>query len=245
MEEKRLKKFLMKDKMKIFPVISDNTNSNTYILLDSKTRKYCIIDPGYSSAHLQKIITVLSGIEKIENFPEISPEFIINTHSHYDHIGNDAKIIKDKSTKIFMHPDDGNSIINFDDDKILSWWFIGSSDWFEEETKKIKDSIKFVQDEEIISLGGSKLKIFHTPGHTSGSISIYDEETKSLFSGDIVFSGGIGRTDLKSGNFDRLIHSIEKILTIDFKFVYPGHGNLLSYEDVKKIYEDVKLKENF
>lgn len=99
---------------------------------------------------------------------------------------------------------------------------------------KISD-IKFVNDNEIINLGKTALKILHTPGHTSGSISIYEEKTKSLFSGDLVFSNGVGRTDLPDGNFKQLKDSIRKILRLNFKTLYPGHGEIGSYEDVKDI----------
>ncbi len=203
--------------MKIYPIISLSADSNTYILEDEKI---CIIDPGYTSEHLKRIISVL------ENETVKFPDFIINTHCHYDHIANCKHF---KGIKIFMYRNDGEDVMKQNNEKILSYLF-GMK------VPEISNSnIKFVKDEEVINLGKTKLKILHTPGHTSGSISVYEEKTKSLFSGDLVFSNGTGRTDLKTGNFNDLKNSIDKILNLDFETVYPGHGKTGNYNDVKAI----------
>lgn len=213
--------------MRIYPVISLSEDSNTYILEDETSKKWCIIDPGCSVKHLKRITSV---IEK--NFLEMSnlDLFIINTHCHYDHIGNNEYFAdRFKGIKIFMHEKDGGAVLDQDDEKILSYLFRINP-------PKISN-IEFVSDNEIINLGKTALKILHTPGHTSGSISIYEEKTKSLFSGDLVFSNGVGRTDLKAncGNFEVEMDSIDKILGLKFKALYPGHGKIGNYEDVKRI----------
>ncbi len=203
--------------MKIYPIISYSVDSNTCVLEDKETKAVCIIDPGFSQRHLERII---SAIEKING----NLKFIINTHCHYDHIANCEHF---KGVKIFMQKNDGEAVLEQNDEKILSYFF-GMK------VPKI-NGIEFVDDNEIINLGKTTLKILHTSGHTSGSISVYEEKTKSLFSGDLVFSGGVGRTDLASGNFEQLKDSIDKILKLNFKTLYPGHGDIGNYKDVKNI----------
>jgi len=206
-------------KMKIYPIISYSADSNTYILEDEETKAVCIIDPGYTSEHLKRIISVLNEMGKF-------PDFVINTHCHYDHIGND-EYFANKGIKIFLNELDGKAILERDDEKILARFF-------EMKVPKIRD-LKFVDNDELMDLGKTALKILHTPGHTSGSISVYEEKTKSLFSGDLVFSGGVGRTDLPGGNFEQLRTSIAQILDLNFKTLYPGHGKTGTYENVKRI----------
>ncbi|MDI6730416.1 MAG: MBL fold metallo-hydrolase [Candidatus Altarchaeum sp.] len=203
--------------MKIYPIISLSANSNTYLLENEETKAVCIIDPGFTSEHLKRIISALNETKKFSGF-------IINTHCHYDHIANCEHF---NGVKIYLHRNDGEAVLEQNNEKILSYFF-------EMKVPKI-NSIEFVDDNEIINLGKTTLKILHTPGHTSGSISVYEEKTKSLFSGDLVFSGGVGRTDLPSGNFEQLKDSIDKILKLNFKTLYSGHGDVGNYKDVKNI----------
>ena len=83
---------------------------------------------------------------------------------------------------------------------------------------------RYINDEEIISLGKSKIKVIHTPGHTQGGVCFYVNE--NLFSGDTIFKESIGRTDLPGGDYDQIIDSIQqKILTLpNDTIIYPGHG---------------------
>jgi glyoxylase-like metal-dependent hydrolase (beta-lactamase superfamily II) len=76
-----------------------------------------------------------------------------------------------------------------------------------------------------INCGDAKLKVIHTPGHTSGSISFYEPSTKSLFSGDAVFAdGGVGRWDLATGDYNTLLISISELFKLGALHLYPGHG---------------------
>jgi glyoxylase-like metal-dependent hydrolase (beta-lactamase superfamily II) len=80
-------------------------------------------------------------------------------------------------------------------------------------------------DGDTIDLGDHVLKVIWTPGHTDGSMCLYDEMTKSLFSGDTVFSEGVGRTDFPTGSIVELRSSVERISSIDIIGIYPGHGD--------------------
>ncbi len=88
------------------------------------------------------------------------------------------------------------------------------------------DINEFLEENSIVKFGKSKLNILHVPGHSRGSIALYSPEQKFIIAGDVLFYGGIGRTDLPGGNYDTLIDSIKtKILTLPGDVVvYPGHG---------------------
>jgi glyoxylase-like metal-dependent hydrolase (beta-lactamase superfamily II) len=85
---------------------------------------------------------------------------------------------------------------------------------------------KFIDENDVIEFGNTKLKIFHVPGHSPGSLVFYSEPDKCMFAGDVLFSGSIGRTDLPGGDYRELITGIrEKLLTLpEDVVVYSGHG---------------------
>ena len=138
-------------------------------------------------------------------------EYIILTHFHEDHTLATPIIRKITNAKVFIHESDVN-FLSFKPDMTL-------------------------KGDEILDLGDCKLKVIHTPGHTPGSICLYEEKSKSLFSGDTIFpGGGVGRTDLPGGNTQQLIDSIKKLCKIDVKVLYPGHGEIAD----KKVNEQIK-----
>ena len=104
------------------------------------------------------------------------------------------------------------------------------------------DSI--LDDGDMLHIGDIEFQIIHTPGHTRGGICIYSKEHKMLFSGDTLFRGTWGRTDLPSGNTERILHSIKNKLMIlpEDTIVYPGHGKSTIIKEEEKIYLDLKPK---
>src|SRR5699024_8479049 len=103
-----------------------------------------------------------------------------------------------------------------------------------------------VDDEDKIHLGKLKFIVIHTPGHTAGGSSLYCPEEKMLFSGDTLFNGTWGRTDLPTGNYKDIINSITKKLLIlpGDTIVYPGHRKSTIIEEEKTIYMDLKPRED-
>jgi glyoxylase-like metal-dependent hydrolase (beta-lactamase superfamily II) len=88
----------------------------------------------------------------------------------------------------------------------------------------------------MVTFGTTELKALHVPGHTSGSLAFYSEENNCVFTGDALFSGSIGRTDLQGGNYETLIGSIKNKLFVlpPSTVVYPGHGNATTIEKEMK-----------
>jgi glyoxylase-like metal-dependent hydrolase (beta-lactamase superfamily II) len=177
--------------------------TNCYIIFN-KEKSAIIVDPGGEG-------------EKISLFIEekkLKPLMIINSHGHADHCGAN-KFLKEKySIPILIHKDD-LEILNSFENKFIFPLMKG-------ETSPEPD--KFLKDGDLIEFGETSLRIIHTPGHTPGSISILADGI--LFSGDLIFSGSVGRTDLLGGSWTQLINSIRsKILTLpDKTIILPGHG---------------------
>ena len=97
-------------------------------------------------------------------------------------------------------------------------------------------------DGDKIDLGDSTLRVIHTPGHTPGSICLYEAQSKSLFSGDTVFPyGSVGRTDLPGGSSRNLIRSISRLVTLDVSVLYPGHGEVTANNVNEQIKQSLKL----
>ena len=104
------------------------------------------------------------------------------------------------------------------------------------------DADSRLDDGDLIHVGNLEFKVIHTPGHTKGGCSLYLESEKLLFSGDTLFRGTWGRTDLPTGNFEQIISSItEKILKLpDDTIIYPGHGKSTKIGEERPIYEELK-----
>jgi len=187
--------------LKIFTV--GPMEANCYILYNPDKREGLIIDPGAEGAHLIKFI-------KQE---KISINYIINTHGHPDHIGANRKIKEHTNAPILIHQYDAPMLAK--SGSVLSLIFPVESSSPPADT--------FIKDGDLIECAGMKLKVLHTPGHTPGGISLLIDD--SIFTGDTLFSGSIGRSDLPGGSPEVLLNSIKKILSLDENLiVYPGHG---------------------
>ncbi|MEM3407211.1 MAG: MBL fold metallo-hydrolase [Nitrososphaerota archaeon] len=130
---------------------------------------------------------------------------VIITHKHFDHIYGLDLILKEANSRIFIHKEDCKNLIN-----------------------KYGKNIEEIEDEDIISTSIFCLKVIHTPGHTNGSICLYEENRKILFSGDTIFANGYyGKVnDIES--FKKIVESIKKLTEIKISFLLPGHGELVT-----------------
>jgi len=180
--------------------------TNCYLISCEKTKEAAVIDPGGEEA----VDLILNLLQK-NNF---DLKYILNTHGHIDHIiGNNLLKVKTEAL-LLIHRLDADMLV--DSNKNFSS-FMG---------KEIcsPHADKLLEEGDEIYLGALKLIIIHTPGHTPGGISLVLNNI--VFTGDTLFAGGIGRTDLPGGSYQDLQKSIkEKLLILgDDKIICPGHG---------------------
>jgi len=172
-------------------------STNCYVVNCLKTQEAIIIDPG---------LDVLSEAEQICRYVDKSTlevKFIVNTHGHSDHIRGDSTLKKKYSVPICIHAYDVHRLTGLGENT--------------------QPANILLEDEALLKFGKVTLKIMHTPGHTPGSISLVGE--KLVFTGDTLFAGGIGRTDLMGGSDRDMRLSLEKLLRLPEHYVvYPGHG---------------------
>lgn len=182
---------------------------NTYVLSD-ETGECIIIDPGMQGDYEETEIT-----EYIKN-ENLKPTMLLLTHAHIDHIVGNSFIADHYDLKLTAHEDCVPFLINA---TVHASTFGLTMD-------KVKDIDNYINEDKDVEFGNSKLKVLFTPGHANGSLCFYSENDKFVITGDVLFNQSIGRTDLKTGNYDLLQNSIwEKLFTLpDETVVYPGHG---------------------
>ncbi|AHV99031.1 MBL fold metallo-hydrolase [Paenibacillus sabinae] len=179
--------------------------TNAYLLTGTDPAKGIIIDPGMNPAPLVRAIQ------------DIEIEAILLTHAHFDHIGGVDEIRKLKNCPVYLHA--------LESDWLTSAKLNGSLMWPNVSPPMTTDPAEFDLDEgQTLELIGNTFRVFHTPGHSPGSVSFLCGN--DLFAGDVLFRLSVGRTDLPGGKERDLLDSIQnKLFKLDDDVtVHPGHG---------------------
>lgn len=182
---------------------------NTYLIYDDKGTAY-IIDPGnYTSSENDVLKNFISK-------KKLNLSRLLLTHAHIDHILGNKFILDTYGLLPEVHKDD----LYFIENMAKSGAMYGIN------CDPSPTPQKYINDGDVITLGEYEFNCIHTPGHSPGSISFYNKQNKLLISGDVLFYGSIGRTDLPKGNHQQLIDSIkQKLFILDEETkVYSGHG---------------------
>ncbi|MDY6837840.1 MAG: MBL fold metallo-hydrolase [Thermodesulfobacteriota bacterium] len=182
-----------------------SNNCNTYFINGSKK---ILIDPG----HRQLFSHVKEGLSALQVSLD-QMDLVIVTHGHPDHV--EAVQLFDNPTQVAMSQVDSQFMKEVKNPFLR----IAGLDDFEPD---------FFLQEGRLNVGDETFQVVSTPGHSPGSVCLFWPEQKALFSGDVVFSGGIGRTDFPGGNGKLLKESIQRIAELDVEYLLPGHGEIIS-----------------
>jgi glyoxylase-like metal-dependent hydrolase (beta-lactamase superfamily II) len=182
---------------------------NCSVIGDPVTKDAIVVDPGDD---VEKVLAVLDE-------HGLNCRAILNTHTHLDHVGANQQLRDQTGARLMLHEAD---LPLYDNLKIQAAWMGGM----------VAEPPRATVDEHIhqgdrVSAGGIVAEVLHTPGHTPGSLCFHvDGEAPLVFSGDTLFAGSIGRTDLWGGDFDQELESIRRrLLALDDRTrVIPGHG---------------------
>lgn len=185
-------------------------SENTYVLFNENKNAW-LIDPGnMNEQETQAISNFIT-----ENNLKIQK--IVLTHAHIDHVLGLQWAYDTFKVPVTMHQDDKEVLDMF---QISGMRFGFTLD-------HIKVDLNYIKEGDELDFDGEKFKIYHVPGHSPGSVVYHNETQKFMISGDVLFEGSIGRTDLYKGNYDQLIEGIKtKLFVLDEETqVFSGHGN--------------------
>lgn len=196
--------------MKVKSFTFNSFEENTYILYD-ESKECIIIDPGcYSENEKNKLTNFISS-------NELNPIKLINTHCHIDHIFGNKFVCNKWDIPLYIHKSD----LALLEQSVKIAEIYG----FENYEQSPKPQY-FLDQNDSVKFGNSNLNILFAPGHAPGHICLYSKENDLLISGDVIFKGSIGRTDLPGGDHKTLIESIKKMLSFlpEKTQVFCGHG---------------------
>jgi glyoxylase-like metal-dependent hydrolase (beta-lactamase superfamily II) len=208
------------DDLYAFLWLNATENNCNAFFIDGEKR--ILIDPGHRHlfGHIRDYLTGLSlSTDEID--------IVIITHGHPDHMEG-VKIFEDTSATIAIHAEE----MNFIKKMAPHYGEVLGLSGFEPDILLKEGELK---------IGDLCFEVIQTPGHSPGSICLYWPDKKVLFTGDVVFNQGLGRTDLPGGNGEQLKESIKKISLLDAEYLLPGHGDIVSgREEIKANFASIE-----
>jgi hydroxyacylglutathione hydrolase len=177
--------------------------TNVHVLADARTREAIAID-----AAIPSVAWIVDELAQ----RDWTLKLIVSTHGHWDHMGDNAALNAHTGADIAVHPLDRHRL---EEPQAL---------WAPFEIPPCVPAVELAEGGEV-RFGEIRLRVLHTPGHTEGSVCIYSADDGLLLSGDTLFAGGWGRTDLAGGDPAALVESLVRLLDLeDAVHVLPGHG---------------------
>ncbi len=177
---------------------------NCFILADDKTKEAVVIDPGDDGQDILKVV----------RDREFKVKYIVNTHAHFDHVGANRAVREATGAELLLHEGDAQLLTEAP----------RQARSFGIQAAQPLPADRYVKQGDVIRAGEVALTVLHTPGHSPGGISLLEQGM--VFTGDALFAGSIGRTDLEGGDLMTLIKGIKtNLMTLpDDTKVFPGHG---------------------
>lgn len=201
--------------MEIYRLIFSPIEENTYIL--AQAGECAIIDCGcYDRQEFSKLERFLS--EK-----ELKPVLLLNTHCHLDHVFGNGFILEKYNLRTLSSELEENNRVEAP----------LHAELFGLHMERPPEPAAYLNDNQVLMFGQTEIVCLHVPGHTAGSIAFRIQKLNCVFTGDALFNGSIGRTDLPGGDFETLIGSIKtKLFSLpEDTIVYPGHGESTTIGD--------------
>jgi glyoxylase-like metal-dependent hydrolase (beta-lactamase superfamily II) len=201
--------------MEVYKLVFSPIEVNTYVIAD-ESKDCAIIDCGcYDRSEFDELVKLIE--EK-----DLNPVLLLNTHCHLDHIFGNRFVLEKYNLRPMAPREDEKNRRKAVQHAAL----------FGLSMKEPPEPLAFIDDLQLITFGTTELVSLHVPGHTAGSMAFYSEKDGCVFTGDALFAGSIGRTDLEGGNHDTLINSILcRLFVLPMStVVYPGHGGSTTIE---------------
>jgi len=194
--------------------------TNSYIVGDESSKEGMIIDPGGDGKRIVDEVRRLG----------LTIKYVVNTHGHFDHtlanseVMTALKMLQDSPPALAIHPADATLLA-----------VGGGAAWFGVQADPSPPPDLELNEGDVLTLGDIELEVWHTPGHSLGSVSLVCPAEGVVFDGDVLFNAGIGRTDLPGGDYYTLMNSIKRLLTLpDETKVYSGHGPATTIGDERR-----------
>jgi hydroxyacylglutathione hydrolase len=195
--------------MKIYKEVFSPIEVNTFIITGDDT-SCVVIDCGcYGKTEEKKLADLLSDLR-------LTPVLLLNTHCHLDHIFGNAFMLDRYGLKAWFHEGENYNLISSPKHAIM----------FGLTMEAPPEPAGYLVDGQAITASGVNLEVIAVPGHSSGGVAFYSRENGIIFTGDALFAGSIGRSDLPGGNHEQLMNNIRtRLFTLPPEtVVYPGHG---------------------
>lgn len=184
--------------------------TNTYVLFDDESKECVVVDPACDST---KVVTYIVDMG-------LDLSAIVLTHGHFDHCGGVNTLLRHKSVKVYGSSLDADLAANASKNR----WKARAEDCI------ITDYVDRIGD---FSVGCFEFKVLETPGHTEGSVCYFVDDL--MFSGDTLFDGCVGRTDLPGGDQRKMLESLKKLSKLTFDYtVLPGHESTTTFLEQKR-----------
>jgi hydroxyacylglutathione hydrolase len=185
-------------------LVVGHLESNCFVIADERTKEALLIDPGDEPDRILDLLTKNN----------LKLKYIVCTHAHFDHVGAIPELKTETGARIVIHYDELDIYKHTREQAAVLWGF---------ELEPLPEPDMFVSEGDELEVGGLKFRILHTPGHSPGSICLYGEGI--VITGDTLFAGTVGRTDLFGGNVQKLKSSFRKLMALGDEIrVFPGHG---------------------
>ncbi len=189
---------------------------NCYVIGDEETLEGAVVDPG------DEAVRIALAVEQTN----LEIGRILITHAHIDHVGAVAALADEYACPVLMHAEAEPMLEQLPTQAMMMGLRFG----------KVPSVDHYLEDGQVLEVGGLKLEARYTPGHAPGHLAFYAESEAVVFAGDALFAGSVGRTDLFGGNMEVLMRSInERLMTLpDETQVFPGHGPQTTIADERR-----------